>query len=57
MEGMSLVSNGVEAIATLVGNKSNYTNRDVERPEVICRFQHVDDHLSDDTLICMATTN
>ena len=56
-KGVSLVRNSVEAIAMIVGNKSNYTNRDVERAKVTRRFQYDAGHSSDDTLICTATTN
>ena len=52
-----MVENGVEAIATIAGNKSNYTNRDVERAEATRQFQHIAGHLSDDTLICTVSTN
>ena len=56
-KGVSLVSKGVEVIATIAGSKSNYTNRDVKRAKVTRCFQHVAGHLSDHTLICTTTTN
>ena len=31
VKGVSFVGKGIEAIETIAGNKSNYTNRDVER--------------------------
>ena len=57
VKGVSFVGKGIEAIATIARNKSNYTNRDVKRAEATRRFQHVASHLSDDTLVCTASTN
>ena len=38
VKGVSLVGSGVKVIATIDGNKSNYTNRDVERAEATRQF-------------------
>ena len=57
VKGVSFVGRGIKAIATIAGNKSNYTNREVKQAKATRQFQHVAGHLSDDTLIGTATTN